>query len=299
MRMTPGEELPVSSDFQSLTVDAQGLALHGRQRNPSGSPAVLFLHGWLDHSHSFDFLAEHLPDSWRLVLLDFRGMGRSAHLPASASYQFADYLVDVEAVWRATGLEAAHLVGHSLGGIVATAYAAARPSRVLSLSLIESLGPGGGAPEGALARLRGFLEDRERPPHRKRYPSVEAAAARLRENNASLPEHAALHLARHGTAPVEDGLVFRFDPAHRRRFAFGYDEAQWLALSAAVSCPVQLLWGSGGFGFEGAQAQARLAALRPQRPPLVLPGGHHVHMEQPEALARALVEFIPTAQKGA
>ncbi|HYO51807.1 alpha/beta hydrolase [Archangium sp.] len=284
------------SSFESLTVDAHGLALHARQRNAMGSPAVVFLHGWLDHSHSFDFVAEHLPDSWRLVLLDFRGMGRSAHLPQQANYQFADYLVDVEAVLRATGLESVHLVGHSLGGIVATAYAAARPSRVLGVSLIESLGSTGGPPDNALVRLRGFLEDLERAPNRKRYPNAEAAAVRLRENNPSLPEHAALHLARHGTEPAEGGVIFTFDPAHRRRFGIGYDDAQWLAISSAVTCPVQLLLGSDGFRFDAERMRARIAALRHLRPPLTLPGGHHVHMEQPEAVARALVEFIHPAR---
>jgi len=283
----------LSPPLESLTVDAHGLALHARQRNPAGTPAVVFLHGWLDHSHTFDFVLEHLPASWRLVLLDFRGMGRSAWLPSGAHYQFPDYLADVEAVLHATGLEAAHFVGHSLGGIVATAYAAARPERVLSVSLIESLGPSGGSPDNALPRLRGFLQDRERAPHRKRYPSVEVAAARMRENNPSLPEPLALHMARHGTEPVEDGVVFTFDPTHRRRFGFGYDDAQWLAVSSGVTCPVQLLLGSEGFRLEEDRAQARMDALRHLRtPPLILPGGHHVHLEQPEPVARALVEFI-------
>ncbi|MFY0528949.1 alpha/beta fold hydrolase [Archangium gephyra] len=283
------------SSFESLTADAHGLALHARQRNPGGAPAVVFLHGWLDHSHSFDLVAEHLPDSWRLVLLDFRGMGRSAHQPGHAHYQFAEHLVDVEAVLRATGLESAHFVGHSLGGIVATAYAAARPRRVLSLSLIESLGPTGGPPENALPRLRGFLDDLERPPNRKRYPGVEAAAARLREYTPSLPESVALHLARHGTTPVDGGLVFTFDPAHRRRFAFGYDDAQWLAVSSAVTCPVQLILGREGFLLEEERALPRMAALR-LGPPSIIPGGHHVHLEQPAAVARALVQFISPAR---
>ena len=223
-------------------------------------------------------------------------MGRSAWSPRQAHYQFTDYVVDVEAVLRATGLEAVHLVGHSLGGIVATAYAAARPERVLSISLIESLGPSGGPPENALVRLRGFLQDLERAPNRKRYPSVEAAAARLRENNPSLPEPVALHLARHGTEPVEGGFVFTFDPTHRRRFGYGYDDAQWLALSSAVTCPVRLILGGHGFRYEEARAQARLAALRHALPPLTLPGGHHVHLEQPAAVARALVELIQPAR---
>ncbi len=282
--------------FETLSVEVHGLGLHVRQRHAEGSPAVVFLHGWLDHGHGFDALCEHLPDTWRLVVFDFRGMGRSAWLPRPGHYQLGDCLVDLEAVLRATGLAQAHLVGHSLGGIIATMYAAARPEHVRSLSLIESLGPTGGPPENALPRLRGFLEDLEREPNRKRYPSVEAAAARLRENNPGLPEAAALHLARHGTEPLPErdggGVAFTFDPTHRRRFAQGYDDAQWLAVSSGVRCPVQLVLGSTGHRLEEARAEARLAALRLARPPIVIPGGHHVHLEQPEAVARTLVDFI-------
>lgn len=279
------------ASLDSLTLDCDGLALHVRQRPSAGGPAVLFLHGWLDHSHSFDAVVEHLPEDWRLVLLDFRGMGRSAHLPRGAQYHFSDYLLDVEATLNGLGLAEAHIVGHSLGGIVGTAYAAARPQRVRSLMLIESLGPSGGPPETALERLRGFLDDSARPPNRKRYPTVEAAAARLRENNPSLTPEAAHHLALHGTEPAGDGLVFHFDPVHRRRFGVGYDEAQWLAISQAVTCPLRLLLGTHGLPVDTPQARARLEALRAP-PPLCLPGGHHIHMEQPEAVARAIVEFL-------
>ncbi|MFP2895381.1 alpha/beta fold hydrolase [Corallococcus sp. 4LFB] len=124
---------------------------------------MLFLHGWLDHSHSFDLLCEHLPGSWRTVLLDFRGMGQSGHAGPGAAYHLSDHLLDVEATLDGLALPPVHLVGHSLGGIVALAYAAARPERVLSLTLIESLGPSGGPAAGALQRLRGFLDDSRRP----------------------------------------------------------------------------------------------------------------------------------------
>ncbi len=279
--------------FESLMLDAQGVPLHVRQRHPAGGPAVLFLHGWLDHSHTFDAVLEHVPESWRLVLLDFRGMGKSGHVGTGGHYQFSDYALDVDSALDGLGLAAVHLVGHSLGGIVSLAYAAARPERVKSVTLIESLGPSAGPPTVALERLRGFLDDSRRPPNRKRYPSVEAAAARLRENNPGLPEAAALHLARHGTEPFEGGVAFTFDPRHRRRFGMGYDEAQWLALQAAVTCPVQLLRGSDGLAPDEAKLKRRLEALPTLvGPPLILPGGHHVHMEQPQAVARALAGFI-------
>jgi len=237
---------------------------------------------------------EHLPDAWQLVLLDFRGMGKSEHAPLGAQYSFPEYLLDVEAVLDDLRLNEVHIVGHSLGGIVGAAYAAVRTSRVKSVTLIESLGPSGGGPEQALDRLQGFLDDSHRPPHRKRYATMEEAAARLRENNPSLTEAASLHLAKHGTESYEGGYAFRFDPRHRRRFGQGWDEAQWLAISSAVTCPVQLIHGSQGYSLDDAQARARLAALRIPRP-LTLSGGHHVHMEQPEAVARALDHFIRNA----
>jgi len=284
----------VAPSFESFTVLSQAVAVHVRQRNPKGTPAVLFLHGWLDHSHTFDWVLEHLPDAWQLVLLDFRGMGRSEHAPLGAQYSFPDYLLDVEAVLDDLRLKEVHIVGHSLGGIVGSAYAAVRTARVKSVTLIESLGPSGGGPERAVERLQGFLDDSHRPPHRKRYTSMEEAAARLRENNPSLTEAASLHLAKHGTESYEGGFSFRFDPRHRRRFGQAWDEAQWLAIASAVTCPVQLIHGSQGYSLEDAQARARLAALRIARP-LTLSGGHHVHMEQPEAVARALEHFIRAA----
>lgn len=279
--------------LESLTVHTEGLALHVRQRHSSGAPVVLFLHGWLDHSHSFDALLPHLPPAWRLVLLDFRGMGRSAHVGPGATYQFTDYALDVEATLDGLGLDAVHLVGHSLGGIVSQAYAAARPGRVKSVTLIESLGPAGGPAEGALVRLRSALDDARRPPNRKRYPSVEAAATRLLENSPTLTRDAALYLARHGTEPFEGGFAFTFDPRHRRRFGMGYDEAQWMALQAGITCPLQLILATGGLRHDEALMHSRVQALHTlATPPLRLPGGHHVHMEQPDVVAEALIHFI-------
>ncbi|WP_224372620.1 alpha/beta fold hydrolase [Hyalangium versicolor] len=277
--------------FESFTILSQAVAVHVRERNPKGAPTVLFLHGWLDHSHAFDWVLEHLPDAWRLLLIDFRGMGRSEHIPLGAHYSFPDYLLDVDATLDDLKIPAVHIVGHSLGGIVGSAYAAARPDRVKSLSLIESLGPSGGDASNTAERLRGFLDDVQRPARRKSYPTVEAAAARLRETNPSLTEAASLHLARYGTESAEGSYRFRFDPRHRRRFGQGWDEAQWLAVSSAITCPVQVIHGSQGLHLDDARARARLAALRSPKI-LTLSGGHHVHMEQPEAVARALDYFI-------
>ena len=280
-------------------MDADGVRLHVRER-PGDGPAVLLLHGFLDHGHSFDPLCAHLPAGWRLVTLDFRGMGKSGHLPPGAHYAFAQHLLDVEAVVDALGLAPVHLVGHSLGGLVALAYAAARPARVAGAAVVEGLGPQRAAPGLAVERLTGFLDDARRPPRARVYADVDAAAARLRENNPGLAPDAARLLAAFGTEVVDGGVSFTFDPRHRRRFGAGFDEAQWRAVLAAVACPVLLVRGSEGFPLEPGRDGPRLALLRdfPARgggTPTVetLPGGHHVHLDDPAGLARLLVDALP------
>ena len=282
----------VEKQSESIRVSAGGLSLHVLQRNPPGHPAVLFLHGWLDHGHSFDWLCDELPPTWRQIALDFRGMGQSTHLTGGALYHYTDYLADVEGALVSLGIDAVHLIGHSLGGTVALFYAAANPGRVRSVTTIESLGPSGGAGDAALKRLRGFVADLAKVRRKRTYPSVEAAAARVLENNSGLSERAAFHLALYGTQPLSSGGVeFTFDPAHRWRFGFSSDDEQILAILGGVRAKVQVIHGSHGFTFDDRQMKARLARLGSPTP-VTVEGGHHVHMDSPKEVAFHIERFV-------
>src|SRR5262249_15891138 len=157
--------------------------------------------------------------------LDFRGHGKSAHIPKGALHHFFDYLVDVEALFRHVG-RPLHLIGHSLGGAVGLMYAAARPEAVLSLTAIESLGPITDEPIAIVKRMRNFLEDSDKPARKRIYPTIDAALARVRENNSSLSEAAARHMTTYGLRPVDSGFEFTFDPMLRRRNVFPFTEDQ-------------------------------------------------------------------------
>jgi pimeloyl-ACP methyl ester carboxylesterase len=261
------------------------------EANPTGSPTVLFLHGWLDHAHGFDLLRAVLPPTWRTVALDFRGHGQSGQA-SGGLYGFTDYLADVEFTLDALDVSRVHLVGHSLGGSVALTYAAAHPSRVASVTSIDSIGPTGGEPERVVERLQRFLRDLHKPPRRRTWPTLESAAARLRENLGDLSEEASLHLARYGTRPVAGGFEFTFDPAHRRAFGLVMDEAQVLAVFRAVEAPVRIIRASHGLPFDEARVLQRLEALR-AGPAIVLTGGHHLHLDAPEEVAQVLRKHIP------
>jgi class 3 adenylate cyclase/alpha-beta hydrolase superfamily lysophospholipase len=100
----------------------------------------------------------HAGDHVQCVMLDKRGVGLSDRVAESPSLD--DRVADTLAVMDAEGLGAVDLVGHSEGGSIAVALAAAHPARVRSLTLIDA--PAWGVPYDELAALAD--EDNPLPP---------------------------------------------------------------------------------------------------------------------------------------
>ncbi len=63
---------------QSLYVTVRGLRYHIRSWGPDSAPPVVFLHGWMDASASFQFVVDALQRDWRIVAPDWRGEGLTA-----------------------------------------------------------------------------------------------------------------------------------------------------------------------------------------------------------------------------
>ncbi len=118
-----------------------------------GAPRV-FIHGFGADLNGWRPLLAHLPAPRPALALDLPGHGGSP-LPGEASFSA---LVDAARTALAgEGIDAAHLVGHSLGAAVAAALAAEPGFRALSLMLIA---PAGLGPEINWAFLAGFLRAR-------------------------------------------------------------------------------------------------------------------------------------------
>jgi pimeloyl-ACP methyl ester carboxylesterase len=113
---------------------------------PGEEPAFVLLHG-LGASSSSDFPAvAHTPSlsSYRFILPDFFGFGYSDR-PADFDYSIQAHAETVYEVLRSVGLSGVNLFGHSMGGTVAVALAAAHPELVRSIVLAEAnLDPGHG-----------------------------------------------------------------------------------------------------------------------------------------------------------
>ena len=112
--------------------DGRRIALldNGRQ----GKPLIVALHGWLDNGASFLPLAPHLAEC-HLVCVDLPGHGHSDHKPTP--YVFVDWLDDLHQIAQAAGWQRFILIGHSLGALIASAYAGVFPEQIVRLILLE------------------------------------------------------------------------------------------------------------------------------------------------------------------
>lgn len=259
-----------------------------RQRR--GDRPVLALHGWLDNANSFRPLAEHL-EGVDLVAIDWPGHGLSAARPDGVRYHFDDYAFDVLAVLDDLGWDRAHLLGHSLGGAVATLTAAAAPKRVASMALIEGLGPLA-APADKTAEGWRKAVARSRP-RRRRIHDDPAGAVAARRQGSDLTEAATQLLAERGLIEAGGGWRWRHDQRLTWPTAHRYTEPQVIDLLAHIEAPVLNIHSDPATGLLGSRLFGlRLAALRHGRKTLACPGGHHLHMVHPERIAPSILEHF-------
>lgn len=282
--MRPAEELSIALPHATLAARRWG--------DPS-SPPLLALHGWLDNAGSFDALAPLLAARWQVVALDFAGHGRSSHLAPGAWYHYVDYFDELRAVFDHFGWARADLLGHSLGGTLASLFAALHPDRVGELLLIEALGPLTTDADRALAQLRRALDERDAFARRRPlrvFATLDAAiAARMRANDLSEP--AARAIVERGVIGVVGGHVWSSDPRLTLTSPQRYTEEQVLAMLAAIKSRSLLVLADPPTSYLPSTMMdaraARVADIRVVR----LPGHHHLHLEEAPAVAAEILAF--------
>ncbi len=120
---------PINSHQATLP---NGQTLHYVDNGAAG-PAIVFLHGYTDSWRSFELLFPLLAPSFRLIALDQRGHGET---PRAERYRIADFAADAIGFLEQLATGPVHLVGHSLGTIVAQRVAEQRSDLLQSLILI-------------------------------------------------------------------------------------------------------------------------------------------------------------------
>ena len=266
---------------RSRFLQVGGLALHALEWGEPGRPALCFLHGGSAHAHWFDAVVPAFVDRYHVLSLDQRGHGAS-QWASDPAYATEDFARDLLGVMDALGWRRMTVIGHSMGGHNAMAFAAWHPDRVDRLVVVDS------RPSIPAERLQTMHRRGDRGP--MRHETLESAlkSFRLLPRETVADPRLLEHLARVGVTKRDGRFLYRFDPAcnGRRRPTDGW------ALLDRITAPTLLVRGEHSPILPREMATDMLARLSHARL-LEMPGTyHHLVLDAPGAFARALEDFL-------
>ena len=254
------------------------------------APLFFYLHGWADTGASFQFVVDALDSGWRVIAPDWRGFGRSAQ--RSEAYWFPDYLADLHEILNHYSQQApVALVGHSMGGNIASLYAGTMPERVAAVVNIEGFGLADSDPEDAPQRYRSWLQAIEARPQFSSYPSYAALASRIQQRNPGLDAAKADFVARQWATLDGSSVRLRADPNHKLPNPVLYRRAEAEACWRNISAETLLV--SGDRSPFAAQLGNIAELPYPNSATASISGvGHMIHFEAPARLAQLIEQFL-------
>lgn len=280
------------------TVTVRGLSHRVVHWGEEGSSPVFLLHGFQDCSDTFQFLVDALPRSYHFIAPDWRGFGGSER--NDAPYWFQDYLADLEGLLDHYSINHATLVGHSMGGHIASLYSGVRPTRVRRIASLEGFGlPRVDASAGP-ERLSRWLDEIRAGIRETHYDSWERLAKVLQHRNPRLTDERAAFIARSWTRPVaEGGFILRFDPWHRLVNPVLYRREEAEACWRRIEAPtLVLLAGDSEYRkrlgtHDGSEELERFKTCFSKLEVHDFPSlGHMMHHEDPVAVATVLADWL-------
>jgi len=246
------------------------------ERRGTGFPLVL-VHGLGYARWGWEPVAGRLAERYEIVLVDNRGIGASD--APSGLYTVAEMAEDTLRVMDEAGVETAHVVGTSLGGMIAQEVALAAPERVRRLVLVCTT-PGG--PQAA--------------------PMPEQTVRLMAEAPALEPLVALRKFVENALAPDPPNGVVERILAHRIETA--QPLTAWLAQAAAgaafdawerlpgLRIPTLVLHGTADVVVDPANAELVAARIPDARVELFPGCGHLLFWEQPDRFVRIVGEFL-------
>lgn len=239
-----------------------------------------------------------LGSSFELILVDPRGTGATPAPDDRGAYEVGDYVADLEELRAHLGLEELDLLGHSHGGIVAIAYAAAYPARVRRLVLASTLARFHAEQETAMAE--GMRRREQEPWYADAAAALEAEQAGAFSTREELSDLVRRELPLYVSQYGDD----------ERRYLEGLEAEVWnddaLKLFneesfttfdlrpelGRIQAPTLVVTGEDDF-ITGPVCARELAALVPDAELVILPAaGHFVFVEAADRFGEEVTRFL-------
>lgn len=286
MSATSPDDVAASSG-KDLFLRLRGLRFHFVSWGRVGAPVVICLHGLRSYARTFEPLALALADAFNVIALDLRGRGQTDWDP-DANYYIDEYVADLEQFVDTLGLPHFHLLGHSLGGIIAYVYSQRHAERVQSL-IIEDSGPNASRQSAGAGRINAELRNTPAT-----FPDWQSAKAFWRSIRPNVTEAAIESRVANSLRETDAGIGWIHDQAGIAdcRLNPTRPEPDLWPCVKALSCPTLLLKG-GDSDYLSRATVNEMIALNPVIDAREIQGaGHYIHDDQPDAFIAAVRTFL-------
>lgn len=242
------------------------------------APVILCLHGWLDNMASFYPLAEILSKHFRVLLVDLPGHGESDSLPEGGHYYIWQNVETVFELIKSLKLVDVTLLGHSMGGVVASLFAGTFPDLVSKLILIDSLGPMVDSAENSPKQLAKAIMDAQRQGSKLRvFPNVDQAVTARKTTSPLMTDEALSPIVERNLKSVDDGFSWGTDSRLRSQSKVRMTEEQVKAFFNHILAPVKVIIAKQGI-LPKPWVEKRLGYISNVEVSMVA-GHHHLHVE--------------------
>ena len=293
----PDDSVDIIGPSSSFYI-SQRLKLHFVDWGNESAPPMLLIHGGRDHARNWDWVARDLRRDYHVIAPDLRGHGDSAWA-IGGMYSQSEFVLDITQLVEALQLSPLTIISHSMGGSVALQYTGTYPERVLKLVAIEGMGP---PPEmlqryvgvPTWQRMQNWIEAMQKLAGRspRRYPSIDAAAERMQEENPFLSAEQARHLTIHGVARNEDRTFsWKFDNYVRAYGPYRFDIEEMKSIWARIECPTLLIRGSESWASDP-EVDGRIEPFQKVQSVNVEGAGHWVHHDRLDEFLRLVRAFL-------
>ncbi|KAI8818101.1 Alpha/Beta hydrolase protein [Fimicolochytrium jonesii] len=279
---------------ETFLVRNGSLRIAAKRWGPANGYPILALHGWLDNANTWDELVPKVMSQHdgplQVVAPDFAGHGRSEYRHVTTDYGPNKFVADILMVVEQLGWSSFALLGHSMGGAMATLVAGLLKTRITHMILIDNLGPP--FPPSSAADFAKFwaqsLKVQALPTKpSKLLPSLEACV-RVRASGTedmTMSIEAARTLMGRGAEAVSspDGatIQYRFTVDPRVRFIHFDLEIPGNVVDhflASTKCPVLVLMGQNGAPYAKTMVEERAKLVKTLRV-VTVKGYHHPHLD--------------------
>lgn len=269
----------------SVVATLNGVDFHYEVWHAKQQKTVIFLHGFTGSTATWHEVIAQLPSDCRIIAIDLIGHGKTASPKQLHFYKMEEQVALLEAFFKWKGIEQFDLVGYSMGGRVALAYAMTYPNRLNKL-LLESASPG-----------LSDLADRE-----VRMEGDGLLAGRIEsegvESFINFWQDIGLFQSQK-TLPLEKQNSIRAERLEQSKIGLanslrgmgtGQQKSYWDMLSKYAK-PVVLL--SGELDAKFIKKAQQMTALFPQSVHVTIPKvGHAIHVENPQSFATIVKEQL-------